>query len=80
MLTNTTATHDEDNSIDVSTNKKSDKYWAKYNANSESAEKFQIGRKNRTNNWKTDIHIELFYKKDSLKYKGSTDGKTVTSK
>lgn len=80
VQTNTTATHDEDNSIDTSTNKKSDEYWAKYNANSESAEKFQIGRKNRTNNWKTDIHIELFYKKDSLKYKGSTDGKTVTSK
>ena len=78
--TNTTATHNEDSGIDASTKKRSGDYWAKYQANSESAEKFQIGRKNRTNNWKTDIHIDLFYKKDSLKYKGSTDGKTVTSK
>lgn len=78
--TNTTATHNEDSGIDASTKKRSDDYWAKYQANSESAEKFQIGRKNRTNNWRTDIHIDLFYKKDSLKYKGSTDGKTVTSK
>lgn len=78
--TNTTATHNEDSGIDANTNIRSDEYWAKYQASSESAEKFQIGRKNRTNNWRTDIHIELFYKKDSLKYKGSTDGKTVTSK
>ena len=78
--TNTTATHNEDIGIDASTKKRSDDYWAKYQANSESAEKFQIGRKNRTNNWRTDIHIDLFYKKDSLKYKGSTDGKTITSK
>ena len=80
VATNTTATHNEDSGIDVNTKRRSDEYWAKYQANSESAEKFQIGRKNRTNNWRTDVHIDLFYKKDSLKYKGSTDGKTVTSK
>ena len=78
--TNTTATHNEDSGIDANTNIRSDEYWAKYQASSESAEKFQIGRKNRTNNWRTDIHIDLFYKKYPLKYKGSTDGKTVTSK
>lgn len=80
VQTDTTATHNEDSDINAGTNKRSDEYWAKYNANSESAEKFQIGRKHRTSNWGTDIHIDLFYKKDSLKYKGSTDGKTVTSK
>lgn len=73
--TNTTATHNEDSGIDMVTKRRSGEYWAKYQANSESAEKFQIGRKNKTNNWKTDVHIELFYKKDSLKYKGSTNGK-----
>ena len=73
--TNTTATHNEDSGIDIVTKRRSGEYWAKYQANSESAEKFQIGRKNKTNNWKTDVHIELFYKKDSLKYKGSTNGK-----
>ena len=80
VQTNTTATHNEDIGIDASTKRRSDEYWAKYQENSESAEKFQIGRKNRTNNWRTDIHIDLFYKKYPLKYKGSTDGKTVTSK
>lgn len=80
IKTNTTATHNDDVNIDSTSNKRLNKYWAKYNVNSESAQKFQIGRKNRTNNWKTDIHIDLFYKNGSLKYEGSTDGKTITSK
>lgn len=77
--TNTTASNADDSNIG-SDKKRNGDYWAKYPQSSQSAVKFQVGRKYKTANWKTDIHVDLFYKKDSLKYIGSTDGKTVVSK
>lgn len=78
--TSTTETGADDSDIDKTTHLRLNDYWSKWKINSESAERYQIGRKNRTNPWSTNIHLELFYKKDSLKYIGATDGKTVVSK
>lgn len=78
--TTTTETGVDDPDIDKTTHQRLGDYWAKWKNNSQSAEYFQIGRKNKTNPWSTNIHIDLFYKKDSLKYIGATDGKTVVSK
>ena len=79
-ITNTTATNNNDLNIDKITNKRLGDYWAKYPKGSQSSVKFQIGRKCRTNPWKTDIHLDLFYVNGSMKYVGATDGKEVISK
>jgi len=80
MQTTSTETGVDDPDIDKNTHLRLGDYWAKWKNDSKSAEKFQIGRKNRTDAWSTNIHLDLFYKKDSLKYIGATDGKTVVSK
>lgn len=72
IQTSTTATHSDDQSIDASTNKRNSSYYAKYNKNSEGAIKFNVGRKHKTNDWKTTIGLDLFYKHGSMKYIGST--------
>ena len=79
LMTNTTATNSDDTGIN-SEKKRNGKYWAKYPKGSQSAVKFNIGRKYKTNSWKTDIYIKLFYLNGSMKYIGATDGKEVTSK
>lgn len=75
MPTSTTATHTDDPSIDITTQKYQNEYWAKYQSNSQSAVKFQVKRTHATNPWHADLHVELNYTKNSLKYIGSTDGK-----
>lgn len=79
LITNTTATNSDDSGID-SEKKRKGKYWAKYPRGSQSAVKFNIGRKYKTISWKTDVYVKLFYSKGSMKYIGATDGKEVTSK
>lgn len=78
--TSTTETGIDDPGIDKINHKRLNHYFAQWKSKSKSAEYFQIGRKNKTEPWSTNIHIDLFYKKDSLKYIGATDGKTVLSK
>lgn len=80
ITTSTSATHSEDSSINTTTQKYQNDYWAKYAANSYSGVRYKIGRKYRTDAWKTDVRLDLYYKKDSLKYISATNGAIVTSK
>lgn len=47
-------------------------WYASYTNNSQSAVKFQIGRKYKTDAWSCNVQVKLNYIKDSLKYIGST--------
>lgn len=82
ILTNTTATSSEDPNINASTKKynKGDspingRYLAKYNKDSQSGVKFQIGVATTTEDWKTTISVKLNYTTNKVKYVGSTNGK-----
>lgn len=81
IITTTTATSADDKNINSdkkynsSNPSLSDKYLAKYNANSRSGIKFQIGVSTTTEDWKTSISINLNYTKGIMKYVGSTNGK-----
>lgn len=74
LETSTTATHSDDSDISADTKKRSGEYWAKYPNKSQSALLFNIGRKHTTKDWKTQVHLDLFYKNGSMKYIGSTSG------
>ena len=81
IITTTTATSADDKNINSdkkynsSNPSLSGKYLAKYNANSQSGVKFQIGVSTTTEDWKTSISVNLNYTNGIMKYVGSTNGK-----